>query len=231
MEPVSKYFDLTSPGVSDLFAGCAQVWDAVGQIPAIVDRLLGGQRYVKGTVMPGAFVGDGPVYIAPSAVLEPGSYVVGPAFVGEGVRLRHGSYVRENCVFLEGSLLGHSGEAKNAIFLPGARAPHFAYVGDSVLGHRVNLGAGTKVSNATITRTKRSTIRLTTPEGEVDTGLRKMGAVVGDDVEVGCNVVLNPGAIIGMRALIYPGLSVPKGIHAGDTVMKLRQKIEIAVRQ
>ena len=99
--------------------------------------------------MPGAHVSDRAVYIAEGARIEPGAYVLGPAYIGPGAVVRHGAFVRENVVMLSGSILGHACEAKHSLMLPRAAAPHFNYIGDSIVGHRVNLGAGTKLSNLT----------------------------------------------------------------------------------
>jgi bifunctional UDP-N-acetylglucosamine pyrophosphorylase/glucosamine-1-phosphate N-acetyltransferase len=143
--------------------------------------------------------------------------------------VRHGAFVRENVILLAGSILGHASEAKNSLFLPGAHAPHFNYVGDSVLGQGVNLGAGTKLSNLTVLSEKdavtgkRPAIVLSWEGEEFDTGLTKLGAILGDGTQTGCNSVLNPGTLVGPRSLIYANLSLRKGIYPADTIIKLRQ--------
>jgi len=114
--------------------------------------------------------------------------------------------------------------------LPGAHAPHFNYVGDSILGRRVNLGAGTKLSNLTVISVKdqltgkRPAIMLPIDGTVYDTGLAKLGAIMGDDAQTGCNSVLNPGVLLGPRCLVYPNASLPKGFYPADTIIKLRQK-------
>jgi UDP-N-acetylglucosamine diphosphorylase / glucose-1-phosphate thymidylyltransferase / UDP-N-acetylgalactosamine diphosphorylase / glucosamine-1-phosphate N-acetyltransferase / galactosamine-1-phosphate N-acetyltransferase len=133
---------------------------------------------------------------------------------------------------MAGSVLGHASEAKNSLFLPGAHAPHFNYVGDSILGHQVNLGAGTKLSNLTVLSEKdpetgkRPTITLSWQGEQLDTGLAKLGAILGDGVQTGCNAVLNPGSLVGPRSLIYANLSLRKGIYPADTIIKLRQETQ-----
>jgi NDP-sugar pyrophosphorylase family protein len=151
--------------------------------------------------------------------------------------VRHGAYVRENVALLPGSGLGHASEAKNSLFLPGAHAPHFNYVGDSILGRHVNLGAGTKLSNLGILSEKdrlsgrRPTIKLFI-EGEMyDTGLAKLGAIMGDGAQTGCNSVLNPGCLIGPRTLVYANLSLRKGYHPADSIIKLRQNVRRVSRK
>ncbi|RMH00154.1 MAG: glucose-1-phosphate thymidylyltransferase [Chloroflexi bacterium] len=227
----SDFFDLSEPFTASLFAGCVYVWDVLPRLGEIVAQLTGGEQLILGEVMAGAYISDRPVLIAAGARIEPGAYVHGPAFIGPGVVVRHGAFVRENVVMLAGSILGHASEAKNSLFLPGAHAPHFNYVGDSVLGHRVNLGAGTKLSNLGILSEKdpvtgkRPSIVLTVGEETYDTGLTKLGAILGDDAQTGCNSVLNPGCLVGARTLIYANASLRKGYHPPDSIIKLRQTI------
>jgi UDP-N-acetylglucosamine diphosphorylase / glucose-1-phosphate thymidylyltransferase / UDP-N-acetylgalactosamine diphosphorylase / glucosamine-1-phosphate N-acetyltransferase / galactosamine-1-phosphate N-acetyltransferase len=224
-------FDLADEITAFFFQGCRYVWDAIPQIRHHVARLTADGSRVAGTVMPGAWLGDGPIVIEAGAVIEPGAYIIGPAYIGAGAVVRHGAYVREHVILLPGAVLGHASEAKNSLFLPRAGAPHFAYVGDSILGHRVNLGAGTKLSNLAILSEKdkmtgkRPTIRLQIEDREYDTGLTKFGAILGDDAQTGCNSVLNPGCIVGPRTLIYANVSLRKGYHPADAIIKLRQNV------
>lgn len=227
----SDFFNLEDSFVATFFAECAHVWQAIPQIGAHLTRLVGDEQTILGTVMPGAYLSDRPIFIGEGAVIEPGAYVQGPAYIGAGATVRHGAYVRENVILLAGSGLGHASEAKNALFLPGAHAPHFNYVGDSILGHRVNLGAGTKLSNLGMMSDKdkvtgkRPSIQLTINSQTYDTGLAKMGAILGDDVQTGCNAVLNPGVLVGPRTLVYANLSLRKGYHPADSIIKFRQTI------
>ncbi len=230
-------FDLSDPATAAFFDGCDYVWQALPQIKRHVARLTAGGRRIDGTVMAGAWLGDAPIVIEAGAVVEPGAYIIGPAYIGAGAVVRHGAYVRENVVLLAGSTLGHASEAKNALFLPGAAAPHFAYVGDSILGHHVNLGAGTKLSNLGILSEKdaatgkRPTIRLVIEGVEYDTGLTKFGVILGDGAQTGCNAVLNPGSIVGPRTLIYANASLRKGYHPADSIIKLRQNVRVMARE
>lgn len=230
-------FDLSDPTTAVFFDGCEYVWEALPQIKRHVARLTEGGRRIDGTVMGGAWLGDAPIVIEAGAVVEPGAYVIGPAYIGAGAVVRHGAYVRENVIMLAGSTLGHASEAKNALLLPGAAAPHFAYVGDSILGHRVNLGAGTKLSNLGILSArdaatgKRPTIKLVIEDREYDTGLSKFGAILGDDVQTGCNAVLNPGCIVGPRTLAYANMSLRKGYYPADSILKLRQNVRVMDRE
>ncbi len=231
------FFDLQDESIDALFAGCDFVWEAIPRIATHVQQLTGGKQTILGEVMPGATIGDGPIYIGKGARIEPGAYVLGPAYIAPGAVVRHGAFVRENVVLLSGAVLGHASEAKNALFLPNAHAPHFNYVGDSILGHGVNLGAGTKLSNLGMMSEKdantgkRPTIMIRVDDELYDMGLAKMGAIMGDGAQTGCNSVLNPGCLIGQRTLVYANLSLRKGYYPVDSIIKLRQTIEVAERK
>jgi NDP-sugar pyrophosphorylase family protein len=226
------FFDLSDPFVAAFFEGCELVWEGISQIERHVSRLTAGRQTILGEVADGAYLSDRPITVAEGASVEPGAYILGPAYIGAGAKVLHGAYVRENVVLLPGSALGHASEAKNSLFLPGAHAPHFAYVGDSILGHRVNLGAGTKLSNLGVLSMKdpktgkRPTIKLVIDEATFDTGLAKFGAILGDEAQTGCNVVLNPGCVLGRRTLVYANTSLRKGYYPPNTIIRLRQTLE-----
>ncbi len=225
------FFDLSDALTASFFEDCIYVWQAVTQIERHLLRLVGREQTILGEVMPGAYVSARPIYIGVGARIEPGAYVHGPAYIGAGAAVRHGAFVRENVVLLPGSILGHDSEAKNSLFLPGACAPHFNYVGDSILGHHVNLGAGTKLSNLGILSEKdkasgkRPSICLTIGDETYDTGLAKLGAILGDGTQTGCNAVLNPGCLVGRNTLVYANLSLRKGYHSPNSIIKLRQTV------
>ncbi|MDX1413998.1 MAG: hypothetical protein R3293_07385 [Candidatus Promineifilaceae bacterium] len=227
----ADFFDLSNDNVSQLFEGCDYVWQAIAHIGRHVARLTGSEQVILGDIAPGAYLSDRPLYIGRHARIEPGAFIQGPAFIGEGAVVRHGAYLRENVIMLPGSLLGHASEAKNTLFLPGAQAPHFNYAGDSILGQKVNLGAGTILSNLGILSRKdpdsgkRPSIVLTIDDKQYDTGLAKLGAILGDGAQTGCNAVLNPGSLVGPRTLVYANLSLRKGYHAPDSIIKLRQTV------
>lgn len=233
----TDFFDLSDPFTAALFADCDYVWQAIGQIGRHVARLTEGKQTILGQVAAGAYLSDKPVYIGEGAQIDPGAYIQGPAYIGAGARVAHGAFVREHVILLPGSLLGHTSEAKNSIFLPDAHAPHFSYIGDSILGHRVNLGAGTKLSNLGVLSAKdpvtgkRPTVRLLIEGEAYDTGLAKFGAILGDDAQTGCNSVLNPGCVVGRRSLVYANVSLRKGYYPADTIIKLRQTQQIVERR
>lgn len=233
----TDFFDLSDPVTAGFFDDCEYVWQALATLEEHIGRLTADRQSVLGEVMPGAYVSERPIYIAEGALIEPGAYIHGPAYIGEGAVVRHGAFVRENVVMLPGSILGHASEAKNSLLLPYAHAPHFNYVGDSILGHQVNLGAGTKLSNLTLVSAKdpltgkRPTLELVIDDNRVDTGLAKLGAILGDRTQTGCNAVLNPGCLIGRDSLVYANLSLRKGYYPANSIIKLRQQTNVIERR
>jgi len=226
----------TFPG---LFDGIEQVWELLDRINPFLAGIFPQQAAILGQVDAGAtLLNPEKIYIGKGTRVEAGAYIKGPAYIGEDCEVRHGAYVRGQVIAGDGCVLGHASEFKNALLLPGSGAPHFAYVGDSILGRRVNLGAGTKLSNlgvpsdrAKATGGRRPTIKISLPghTEPVDTGLAKLGAILGDDVKTGCNAVLNPGCLVGPGTLIYSNVSLPKGYWAGGKIIKLRQQLEEVV--
>ena len=146
------------------------------------------------------------VFIHPDAEIGEFVRIEGPSYVGANAEIRHSAYLRKGSWICDGAVVGHSSEVKNSILLPNSKAPHFNYVGDSILGFGVNIGAGVKLSNV---RNDGGDIAVTLENGEkVDTGLRKLGALIGDDSQLGCNVVTNPGSIIVPCSMISPNETV-----------------------
>ena len=156
----------------------------------------------------------------------PGAVVEGPIWIGEDVELRVGAYVRGGCWIGNGCVVGANVEMKRAILLPGAHAAHLNYVGDSILGCDVNLGAGAILSNF---RHDGDEISIPCGSERLATGRRKLGAILGDQVAVGCNAVLNPGTIVGARTRIYTGVQLRSGVYPADSLVKLRQSVEVVV--
>ena len=157
-----------------------------------------------------------------------GAVLEGPLWIGRDVEIRPGAYLRGGVWVGDGCLIGANSEVKHAILLPGARAPHLNYVGDSILGRGVNLGAGTILSNF---RHDGEPVRIpgAGQAGEA-TGRRKLGAVLGDGVKTGCNCVLHPGTLVGARTEIYPGVHLRAGVYPADSIIKLRQQTQIVER-
>ena len=219
------YFDLTGFAHRALFDGVERVWEVLRALPAYIDRHV--QPVLAGTIMPGAYVGER-VQLGEGCVVEPGAMIKGPAIIGPGTVIRQGAYVREYVLIGAGCVVGHCTEVKGSILLDGAQAPHFNYVGDSILGRRCNLGAGTKLSNL---KNDGSEVAVRGPDGRVvPTGLRKLGAIIGDGAATGCNAVTSPGALVGPGASIYAN-AVVRGFVPAGSIVKLRQALESVPRQ
>jgi NDP-sugar pyrophosphorylase family protein len=164
---------------------------------------------------------EGAVHLAPDVKLPAYCTLVGPCWIGPSVEIRPGAYVRGNVIVGAGSVLGNACEFKNALLLERVQVPHFSYVGDSVLGNRAHLGAGAICSNL---RLDQRPVCVRGPERVYETGLRKFGAILGDAAEVGCNAVLNPGCVLGPRALVAPG-TVLSGYLPPDTIARQRGNV------
>ena len=190
------------------------------EILELLDRfMLDVPAQILGDVHPSAVL-TGLVFVAAGAKVGPHALIEGPAWLGSGAEVGHGAYLRGGVVLAPKAKVGHATEVKRSLLLPGAAAPHFNYVGDSVLGSGVNLGAGAKLANF---RALSGTIKV----AGHDTGLRKFGAALGDGVLLGCNSVTGPGTVVGPRTAAYHGLML-RGLYPADTVLKLRQTVDAA---
>lgn len=227
VEPIGleELFDL-GPGrapLPELFAGIEFIWDPLKRIVEVASRA---RPVVRAKEVTGAFL-FGAVEVGEGTVIEPGAVILGPAIIGRECQIRSGAYIRGPAIIGDRVTVGHASEVKNSLIHNEAEIPHFAYVGDSILGWRSHLGAGVKISNLKVTR-EPVTVRIN--DRVYETGLRKFGAIVGDEVEIGCNAVLNPGTIIGKRSLAYALVSL-SGYYPPGSVIKLRQSLEVVERR
>lgn len=157
---------------------------------------------------------EGSVFIHPTVSLPPFGSISGPCYIGKHSVLRPGVFIRGNVIVGESCLLGNSCEFKNALILDGAQIPHFSYVGDSVIGQAAHLGAGVICSNL---RLDQKPVKVCDLEGKrFDTGMRKLGAIIGDRVEIGCNTVLNPGSLLLAESMVYPNLTFSGTLNSGQ---------------
>ena len=156
---------------------------------------------------------QGKVIVEASARIEVGAHLIGPCYVGPKAEIRHAAYVRPFSWICAEAVVGHASETKHAVLLPGAKAPHFNYVGDSILGKGVNLGAGTKISNL---RNDGGEVQLRIEGERVSSGLRKFGAILGEGCQLGCNSVTNPGVILGCNSVVWPNITVT-GVHGAES--------------
>ncbi len=185
-----------------------------------------GEHLAGATVlMAGAVLHGRQLAFGAGVLVEPGAFIAGPTLIGDRTEIRQGAYLRGHCLVGARCVVGHVTEVKHSIFLDDAKAGHFAYLGDSILGNRVNLGAGTKMANL---RFVKGNVRVRTAEGTLDSGLRKFGAVLGDDVQTGCNAVTNPGTVIGAGSMLLPNTTAPSGYHPAQAVIRGERRLNPA---
>ena len=195
-----------------------ELFSALINLPSYLKTLPLGQ--IKSPIPKGAVLNSSEsIFIDEDVIIESGTLIIGPCYISRESTIRHGAFLRGNVFLSERSVVGHATEVKNSIFLEGAAAPHFAYVGDSILGRDVNLGAGVKCANLKLNRKE---IILNIEGEQVKTGLTKLGAIIGDNAQIGCNTVLNPGTVISKNAIIYSSLSIG-GFIPSNSVVKPSQ--------
>jgi len=217
-------FDLAQTEHAAIFDGCKFTWDALKKIEGYIAANL--KPDLRNTCEGRAFIGE-KVFIGEGTVVEDGVMIKGPAIIGKNCKIRHNAYVRENVIIGDDCVVGNSTEIKNSLLFNHAVAPHYNYVGDSILGHKAHLGAGVKISNYKLFP---GNIEVEKDGVPFDTGLRKFGALLGDGVEIGCNAVLNPGSIIGRGAVIYPNVFW-RGILPANMIAKNKAGIDVAVKR
>lgn len=180
-------------------------------------KIEGSETAGASVLYAGSVLWDEDIFIGPGVVLEPGVLVKGPTLIGGDTELRQGAYIRGKCIVGRGCVVGHTTEMKSSVMLDGAKAGHFAYIGDSILGNSTNLGAGTKLANLKMGGTP---VVIKVAGERIDTGLRKFGAIIGDGVEIGCNAVTNPGTLLGKRAVVLPVSSVRAGYYPPESMVR-----------
>ena len=185
---IQNLYDLTQTIAAPLFEGATYPWELLPKISAFIIELgnrLPEDKYEKR--------GEN-VWIAKSATVFPTAYINGPCIIDEEAEVRHCAFIRGNAIVGKGAVVGNSTELKNVILFNKVQVPHYNYVGDSILGYKSHMGAGSITSNV---KSDKTLVVVKSPYGNIETGLKKMGAMLGDNVEVGCNSVLNPGTVIG----------------------------------
>ena len=214
MYKIAEMLDLEHTIAAELFSGKTYAWEVLPEIKAFILKL--------GPTLPESEF-DHPaedVWIAKDAKVFPSAYIGGPCIIDHEAEVRHCAFIRGSAIVGKGCVVGNSVELKNVVLFDKVQTPHYNYVGDSVLGYKAHMGAGSITSNVKSDRT------LVVVKGDVniETGLKKFGAILGDNVEVGCNSVLNPGSVIGRRASIYPTSSV-RGVVPEDSIYKAKDNI------
>jgi NDP-sugar pyrophosphorylase family protein len=217
-------FNLNETAHAVLFERVEYAWEALEKIKAYILGIDKTAMYSKREKT--ALIGE-QVFIGEGTVVEDGARIKGPAIIGRNCQIRHTAYIREEVIIGDACVVGNACEIKKSVLFNEAVVPHLNYVGDSILGHRTHLGAGVILSNF---KSLRGNVTVEIDGRPFDTGLRKLGALLGDGAEVGCNSVLNPGSIIGRGAVIYPGVNW-RGILPANMIAKNRAQIDVVVRR
>jgi len=223
MITIADLFDLSQTEHAEVFAGCERPWDVLQRIEEYIGRVL--QPALRNKCLGVAFIGE-KVFTGAGTLVEDGAMIKGPAIIGKNCVIRHCAYIRENVIIGDNCVIGNSTEIKNALLFNNVVLPHYNYVGDSVLGYKVHLGAGAIVSNL---KSLQGNVTVELNGSKIDTGLRKFGALIGDEAEVGANAVLNPGSIIGRRSVVYPCICW-RGYLPANTIAKNKSQVELVPR-
>lgn len=208
---IREMYDLEETLAKPFLEGVTYPWEALPGIGEFICRLgqtLSPEEYEKV---------QEDVWIARSAKVAPTASITGPAIIGKEAEIRHCAFIRGKVLVGEGAVVGNSTELKNVILFNRVQVPHYNYVGDSILGYRSHMGAGSITSNV---KSDKSLVVVKNGEEQLETGLKKFGAMLGDCVEVGCGTVLNPGSVVGKETNIYPLSSVRGCIPAGSIYKK-----------
>ena len=227
-----RYPDLMSGLIGDgvplqksLIFHQGKIFDSDGYGLSFGDTTKGELRVTKdgvelagaSVIMAGAILVGNRIDLGEGVLVEGGALVKSPAIIGDCTEVRHGAYLRGYCLTGKRCVVGHTTEVKHSIFLNDAKAGHFAYLGDSILGQEANLGAGTKFANLKFLG---GTVSIRTEGKLIDTGRRKLGAILGDGAQTGCNSVTNPGTIIGKGGILMPNTTAPSGYHPPRAIIR-----------
>lgn len=216
---ISNLYNLDETIAKDLFERATYPWEVLPKISAFILQLgstLSEEEYEK--------IGED-VWIARSATVAPTAYIHGPAIIGKNAEVRHCAFIRGNAIVGEGAVVGNSTELKNVVLFNKVQVPHYNYVGDSILGYKAHMGAGSITSNV---KSDKKLVVVKDGRERIETGLKKFGAMLGDEVEVGCGSVLNPGTVVGRHSSIYPLSSVREVVPA-DSIYKKRGEVAARV--
>ncbi len=212
---IGELYTLDETIAKDIFDGARYPWEVLPKIGGFIVALGGTlpeERYEKR--------GDD-VWIAKSAHVYPSACICGPAIIDEEAEIRHCAFIRGNAIVGRGAVVGNSTELKNVILFNKVQVPHYNYVGDSILGYKAHMGAGSITSNV---KSDKTLVVVRAGAESMETGLKKFGAMLGDCVEVGCNSVLNPGTVIGRQANVYP-TSMVRGFIPANSIYKKQGEI------
>ena len=212
---IANMLDMSQTIAGELFEGKTYPWEVLPEIGDFIVKL-------GKTLDPDEYdCVEGNVWIAKTAKVAPTAFINGPAIIGKNTEVRHCAFIRGNALVGEGAVVGNSTELKNVVLFNKVQVPHYNYVGDSILGYKAHMGAGSITSNV---KSDKHLVKVHTPEGDIETGIKKFGAMIGDNVEVGCGSVLNPGTVIGRQSTIYP-LSSVRGVVPAHSIYKKQGEV------
>ena len=214
---IKNLYNLKETIAADLFEGAEYPWEVLPKIGAFIKELgstLSEEEYEKRGET---------VWVAKSAKVAPTAFLGENVIIGKDAEVRHCAFIRGNAIVGEGAVVGNSTELKNVVLFNKVQVPHYNYVGDSILGYKSHMGAGSITSNV---KSDKKLVVVKGEEGQIETGLKKFGAMLGDEVEVGCGSVLNPGTVIGPHTNIYPLSSVRGVVPAGSIYKKVGEVVE-----
>ncbi len=207
---ISELYSLEHTIAAEIFEGKTYPWEILGELKSFIVKLgesLDPEKFEKR--------GEN-IWIAKSATVFDSAYIAGPCIIDEGAEVRHCAFIRGSAIIGKNSVVGNSTEVKNALIFDNVQIPHYNYVGDSVLGYKSHMGAGSITSNV---KSDKTLVVVKSADCKIETGLKKFGAMLGDFVEVGCGSVLNPGTVIGKNSNIYP-LSSVRGVVPENSIYK-----------
>ena len=212
---IENLYDLNQTIAKDIFNGVTYPWEVLPKIESFILELgntLSEDEYEKK---------EDNIWIAKSAKVAPTAYIKGPAIIGKDAEIRHCAFIRGKAIIGEGAVVGNSTELKNVILFNKVQVPHYNYVGDSILGYKSHMGAGSITSNV---KSDKKLVIIKNMGEKIETGLKKVGAMLADNVEVGCGSILNPGSIVGRDTNIYP-LSSVRGVIPPNSIYKNQNEI------
>ncbi len=212
---IENLYNLNETIAKDIFEGATYPWEVLPKIEEFIINL--GKQLDKNEYEEK----EGNIWIAKSAKVAPTAYIAGPAIIGKNAEVRHCAFIRGKAIVGEGAVVGNSTELKNVILFNKVQVPHYNYVGDSILGYKAHMGAGSITSNV---KSDKKLVIVKNKQEQIETGLKKFGAMIGDEVEVGCGSILNPGSVIGKHTNIYP-LSSVRGVVAENSIYKNKNEI------
>lgn len=212
---IADLYTLEETIAGELFKGLTYPWEALPKIKEFIIALgekLPEEKYERR---------EGNIWVARNAKVFPSAYIGGPAIIDEEAEIRHCAFIRGSAIVGKGAVVGNSTELKNVILFNKVQVPHYNYVGDSILGFKAHMGAGSITSNV---KSDKTLVVVKAGTESCETGLKKFGAMLGDHVEVGCNSVLNPGTVIGRNTNIYP-TSMVRGVIPSDSIYKRQGEV------